>query len=66
MENRGGRGGGRGGGQGGFRNANPSSGPSGAKSLVDLGKYMHKGIHVKFAGGKEGIIVALNGSCENA
>ena len=46
-------GGGRGGGATGFRPSAPSSGP-GAKSLVDLAKYMNKEIQVKFAGGKEG------------
>lgn len=44
--------GGRGGASG-FRPNNPAAN-AGAKQLVDLGKYLHKDIQVKFAGGKEG------------
>ena len=57
MDGRQQRGGARGGGTAGFRPSGPPS--SGPKQLVDLGKYMHKDIQVKFAGGKEGALFSL-------
>ena len=58
-DHRGGRGGGRGGAQGGNAAGQQQTERPKKENILDLSKYMDKQITVKFSGGREGKLVAV-------